>query len=61
MEQQIDIDTMRRIIKANFPELKYVWRLKKHQCLLKLKPFNVVGNGNDVPYRLQLNQQISSN
>jgi len=53
MTQQIDIDTMRRIIKANFPDDKYVWRLKKKQCLEKLKPFNVVGNGCRTPFALR--------
>ena len=53
MTHQLDIDTMRRIIKANFPDDKYIWRMKKQDCLEKLEPFHIVGNGYNIPYAIR--------
>ena len=53
MTHQLDIDTLRRIIKANFPDDKYIWRMKKKDCLEKLKPFTITGNGYDTPLSIR--------
>ena len=49
---KLSTDTLRRLIRSHFPQDKYVWKMKKADCLKRLEPYEIKGNGTSVPYYL---------
>ena len=50
---KLSIDTLRRLIRSHFPQDKYVWKMKKADCLKRLEPYEIKGDGRSVPYYLR--------
>ena len=48
---KLSIDTLRRLIRSHFPQDKYVWKMKKADCLKRLEPYEIKGNGRAVRRR----------
>jgi hypothetical protein len=51
---KLSVDTMRRIIRQYFPEVKYTWRLKKEDLKKILLKYHIEGDGERTPFTVHI-------
>ena len=58
-EVRLSVDTMRRIIRSYFPEVKYTWRLKKQDLKKILSKYIIKGDGKEKPFSVCIRQPLT--